>query len=80
MFLISASLAQALLFRTWNEPVSKRFQALLVVLVVGLAFEYLRQYGTFQQRVALIMGGRLQALFGTPQSCGACIDVSQASP
>jgi hypothetical protein len=57
MFLISASLAQALLFRTWNEPVSKRFQALLVVLVVGLAFEYLRQYGTFQQRVALIMGG-----------------------
>jgi hypothetical protein len=23
---------------------------------VGLAFEYLRQYGTFQQRVALIMG------------------------
>jgi signal transduction histidine kinase len=58
MFLVSASLAQALLFRTWNEPVSKRLQVLLVllVLVVGLAFEYLRQFGTFQQRVALIMG------------------------
>jgi signal transduction histidine kinase len=58
VFLILASLAQALLFRTWNEPVSKRLHILLAVcvMVVGLVFEYLRQHGTFQQRVGLITG------------------------
>ena len=56
--LIAAGVAQALLFRTWNQTVSKRlvFMLGLVLLVIALVFEYLRLSGTFQQRVLLITG------------------------
>lgn len=58
VFLIAAGVAQALLFRTWNQPVSKRLLLGLglALLVIALVFEYLRLFGTFQQRVLLITG------------------------
>ncbi len=58
LLVLCAGVAQALLFRTWNQPVGKRLLLALAVAIVSLTlvFEHLRQFGTFQQRSGLISG------------------------
>jgi signal transduction histidine kinase len=58
LLVLCAGVAQALLFRTWNQPVGKRLLLALAAAIVllTLVFEYLRQFGTFQQRSGLISG------------------------
>jgi signal transduction histidine kinase len=58
LLVLCAGVAQGLLFRTWNQPVGKRLLLALAAAIVllVLVFEYLRQFGTFQQRSGLISG------------------------
>lgn len=58
LLVLCAGVAQGLLFRTWNQPVGKRLLLALATAIVllVLVFEYLRQFGTFQQRSGLITG------------------------
>lgn len=58
LLVLCAGVAQGLLFRTWNQPVGKRLLLALAAAIVllVLVFEYLRQFGTFQQRSGLITG------------------------
>ncbi len=55
--IVAAAISIALLFRSWNTKVSSRLNILLLIAAIFLAifFEYLRNNGTFQQRVLLIM-------------------------
>jgi signal transduction histidine kinase len=53
---VAAFVSTALLFRTWNTKVTKQleFSLLVAILLLAVVFEYVRNYGTFQQRVVLI--------------------------
>jgi signal transduction histidine kinase len=53
---VAAFVSTALLFRTWNTKVSQQLERSLLValLLLAVVFEYVRLYGTFQQRVVLI--------------------------
>jgi signal transduction histidine kinase len=57
LFLIASTLGGALLVRKWRHVESQKLWAVLAVLWVltGLVFEYLRTYGTFEQRVVLVV-------------------------
>ena len=56
--LVLASLVQALLFRSWNQPIPRRLEALVVVLalITALVYDWLMRHGSYHHRVALIMG------------------------
>ena len=54
--LVAAVATTALLFRSWNTKVTKQLELSLVVacLLLAVGFEFVRNYGTFHQRVVLI--------------------------
>lgn len=53
---VAAFVSTALLFRTWNTKVTIQLELslLVAVLLLAVGFEFVRNYGTFQQRVVLI--------------------------
>jgi signal transduction histidine kinase len=57
LFLIASTVGGALLVRKWRQVESPKLWAVLAVLWVltGIVFEYLRVYGTFEQRVVLVV-------------------------
>ena len=56
-FLLAGYIYLASYFRSLSQPLSKQFKYLviLVILLFGLAFQYLMQNGTFVQRVSLVV-------------------------
>jgi signal transduction histidine kinase len=63
--LISASLVQALLFRSWHQPIARRLEALVVVLalITTGVYGWLIRHGTHQHVVGLIMGALILISF-----------------
>ena len=57
MFLIASTLGGALLVRQWRHVNIQKLSIVLFVLwvITGIAFEYLRVSGTFEQRVVLVV-------------------------
>ena len=57
LFLIASTVGGALLVRKWRNVESQKLWVVLAVLwvITGIVFEYLRNFGTFEQRVVLVV-------------------------
>lgn len=57
LFLIASTVGGALLVRKWRHVESQKLWVVLAVLwvITGIVLEYLRTYGTFEQRVVLVV-------------------------
>jgi signal transduction histidine kinase len=57
LFLIASTMGGALLLRKWRQVESQKLWVVLAVLwvITGIVFEYLRVFGSFEQRVVLVV-------------------------